>query len=180
MNIPNILTLFRIAASFVFLFYSFRGEWSIAFWIFCVAAFTDMVDGSIARLLRQRTRLGAVLDPMADKLLMFFGFVTLTKGHFIAWWLTTLVIMRDLLIVGGVFYLRRQKIPIVFRPTYLSKATTFFQIVTLFSALMVTRNQFFLQAYFPIIMAVTAGLTFITGMQYVRIGLRMLKSERAS
>ncbi len=186
MNLPNVLTLFRILAAFVFLYYALCGDWAVAFPIFCAAAFTDLVDGSIARLLSQRTRLGAFLDPMADKLLMLFGFLTLTLSHYVPLFLTILIIGRDLMIVLGLLFLKLKKVPLVYKPTYLSKCTTLFQILTVFSALFLTRGvpylektasgHFFLEAL-PSLMIMTAILTVTTAIQYSFIGWRMLHAK---
>ena len=185
LNLPNIITVFRIFASFVFLYYGLKREWAIAFPIFCIAAFTDMVDGTIARVLRQRTQLGGFLDPTADKLLMFFSFLVLTLNHILPVALTVAVYARDLLICIGLAILRYKKVPIIYRPTYLSKFTTLFQIITIFAALLMTQelSRFrgtiygkILYEGFPFVLATTALLTVTTGVQYFRIGLNMLKN----
>lgn len=179
LNLPNLLTASRVIASFFLLFCGLQRNWEAAFWLFGFAALTDMMDGALARLLRQRTRLGAFLDPMADKLLMFFSFLILTLGGWIPWFLTGLVIARDLFITLGVFYLRFKKIRIVYRPTYLSKMTTLFQIVTVLSAFWLVRESIhgtsgdFFQEILPVLIGITTLLTAVTGIQYYRIGKRM-------
>lgn len=178
LNLPNVLTILRILLAFVFLGFALQGNWRIAFPIFCIGAFTDLVDGSLARILRQRTRLGAFLDPMADKLLMFFGVLTLTLSHYLPLALTAVIIGRDLMIVIGLVIIRSKKIPILFRPTYLSKLTTFFQIVTIFSALVLTqRGSGFILRSLPFLMGITAILTLVTAIQYFRIGWGMLHAK---
>lgn len=190
MNLPNCLTIFRMVAAFVFLYYGLMRRWEIAFPIFCVAAVTDMVDGSLARLMRQRTRLGAILDPAADKLLMLLSFVALTRDRYLPLLLTALIIGRDLLIVGGMAFLSSRGIRIVVRPTYLSKTTTFFQIVTIFFTLLMAQNparagsadySSLVVEGAPgtnLIRGVTVLLTMATGIQYFRIGWRMLQNEK--
>jgi len=186
LNIPNILSLLRCAGSFVYLFFAIQGRWEIAFPIFVVAALTDMIDGTIARLMKQRTQLGAFLDPAADKLLMFFGFISLTVKHLLPVTLTGIVIARDLLITVGVLILRIKKVRIVFSPTYLSKLTTFFQILTIFSALLQTQQESrfntmihgkILTDWLPFFVGMTALLTLVTALQYLQIGIRMLREK---
>src|SRR5437762_13182350 len=82
LTIPNALTLLRLFAVPVFIYASFRGEYRLAFFIFAGAAVTDFLDGVIARRFNQRSRLGAVLDPAADKTMMVCGylFYTLRNG----------------------------------------------------------------------------------------------------
>ncbi len=171
-NLPNLLTLCGIPIAVAFLVYAIEGRWMIAFWLFVIGALTDMVDGTLARLLHKKTNTGAFLDPMADKLLMFFGFLTLTLNHLIPWWLFALVFARDLMISLGVFYLRSRKIPLVYHPTILSKATTFFQFLTVSLALYAAafgavRGEGYGQW-------ITGVLTAVTGVQYFTIGLKLL------
>ena len=184
MNLPNAISLIRSVAAFVFLYFALAGEWRIAFPIFWIAALTDMIDGSLARLLGQRTRLGAFLDPMADKLLMFFGFLSLTIHRILPLPLTGLVVARDLLIVLGLVFLKWRRVPVVYRPTYLSKATTFFQILTLLGGLLSTQgipaasyDRIFSVARL-LVQGVTALLTAATGVQYFRMGWRMLPNAK--
>ncbi len=186
MNLPNLVTCFRIVAAFIFLYFSALEKWDLAFPIFCAAAFTDLVDGALARLLHQRTKLGAFLDPTADKLLMLFSFVTLTVSHYIPLFLTFLVVARDLFIAFGLNTLLKKKIPVVYRPTYLSKVTTFFQILTVTIALLRTQHISlwidFQQStpwnilfdHFQIIILITTFFTLVTTFQYWRIGRRLL------
>ncbi len=182
LNAPNFLTFIRMIASFGVLVYGLQNRWEIAFPIFCLAAFTDMIDGTVARILGQRTRLGGFLDPTADKLLMFFSFLALTKGGYIPVPITGLVIARDLFISVGLAILKSRKAPIVYRPTYLSKATTFFQITTILAALLTTQKfalPFDLRngLIWNLILATTTVLTAATGVQYFRIGWNMLHSK---
>lgn len=184
LNLPNSLTLLRIVVSFIFLVFALQGNWRIAFPLFCAAAFTDLVDGSLARLLRQRTQLGAFLDPLADKLLMFFGFLTLTLNHFLPVALTALIVGRDLMIASGYLWIRSKKIPIFLRPTYLSKLTTLFQIITVCSALVLTQPAYVSSSFgskafqfLPTVIGITAVLTVMTTFQYFRIGWRIIHAK---
>lgn len=178
MNLPNLITCFRIIASFVFVFFGAQKRWEVALPIFCVAAFSDLVDGSIARLFHQRTQLGAFLDPVADKLLMLFGFVTLTLWGPLPVVLTFLVIFRDVMISAGVIYLRAKKISFISRPTYPSKITTLFQMLTVFLALFgIARRPLLSHDTQSIIWTVTGLLTTVTTVQYLRIGLRIKNAK---
>ena len=79
LTIPNILTLARLVAVPVFLVASFRGHYLLALALFIGAAVTDVLDGMIARRFNQRSRLGALLDPAADKTVMVCGFPALSR-----------------------------------------------------------------------------------------------------
>src|SRR5215208_2678433 len=103
LTIPNLLTLLRLLLVPCFIGASVEGMYTAAFVIFITAAATDVLDGMIARRLNQRSRLGAFLDPAADKLLMVSGYVFYTLRRLprvaIPDWLTFTVFSRDVLIV---------------------------------------------------------------------------------
>ena len=177
LNIPNALTLLRLLLIPVFLIASFRGMFFAAFVLFITAAVTDIFDGMIARRLNQRSSLGAYLDPIADKLLLSSSFVILAYKHAIAWWLTIMVLSRDilLLIVAAVIILISGYRP--FPPSLLGKATTFFQIILVFGAVfaagypgptIVEVNR--LLAY------LVAALTTVSGFHYSFVTARRLSS----
>ena len=187
-NIPNLLTLFRIAAAGLYLFLALQGMWREAFWVFTVAAVTDLVDGAIARFFHQQTPVGAFLDPAADKLLMFFGFLTLAVARAIPLPLFFVVLARDLMITLGVLFLAVRKAPVVFKPLFLSKIATLAQILFLFGMLASsagvsdTSSLFpswvnFLSRLLPILGWVVGGLVTVTGIQYFQIGWRISKTH---
>lgn len=185
-TIPNVLTLSRIILTAFFFSAGLQDQWSWALWLYTIAAFTDMIDGAIARLLHQKSRLGAFLDPMADKLMMLGGVVLLSLQGILPWWLMALIIGRDILIVFGVFYIQYRDIEIQFRPTLLSKGTTFFQILTIVVGLILAAIRHgvslpllltFGVGYYPWILGVTAAMTLITAVQYTRIGVRLLRNH---
>lgn len=103
LNVPIILTLFRvILIPFFVLSFYLLDEWSAFFTalIFMVAAFTDLFDGYLARLLKQTTRFGAFLDPVADKIMVTIALVLVVE-HYVVWWIsipTIIIISRELLI----------------------------------------------------------------------------------
>ncbi len=187
-TLPNFLTLLRIIGSFVFLYFSAVENWQVAFLIFGASALTDLIDGALARLLQQRTKIGAILDPMADKLLMFFSFMTLTSSGYLPIYLTSLVVARDLFISLGLRYLISQKAEIDYQPTLLSKMTTFFQILTVMTALMTTQTMYpqwqphkslLVKNSLTTFIVATAVLTALTFAQYFKIGLKILHATRA-
>src|SRR5678810_574281 len=103
LTIPNLITLLRLFLVPCFIGASIEGRYTVACSIFVFAAVTDILDGAIARRLNQRSRLGALLDPAADKLLMISGYVFYTLHRLpsvaIPKWLTFTVFVRDFLIV---------------------------------------------------------------------------------
>jgi CDP-diacylglycerol--glycerol-3-phosphate 3-phosphatidyltransferase len=135
-NTANAITLLRLALIpvFVALLLIYRPEAGLegvriaAFVVFVTAALSDGVDGYIARHYNQRTRLGAVLDPMADKLLTNISFVFLAVlpsfATRVPMWLPVIVLGRDITIASGSYLLNRYMGPLTVRPRILGKAAT--------------------------------------------------------
>lgn len=124
-NLPNLLTLIRAALAPLFVVLYARGETAPALAVFAAAATTDLLDGLAARLLDQRTALGTLLDPIADKLLEICALVALAARGQIPWWLPALVFSRDAAQLIGAALLRgtRHRVPIA--PTRIGKYATF-------------------------------------------------------
>ncbi len=171
-NLPNFLTASRILFAFAYLGLAWAQDWKPAFWVFIVAALTDMVDGTIARLMRQKTELGAFLDPVADKFLMFIGFVSLTAADFIPLGLTLLVFARDLMISVGVFYFKLRKFSMTYQPIFISKVTTLLQFTTLLAALWVATGK--VSPFRGVDLWATGFFTLLSGILYGRMGWRLL------
>lgn len=129
-TIPNLFTLLRVAMTPYILLELARGEYMIAGWTFGAAAFTDTLDGFIARRFGSESRVGLYLDPIADKLLLSSIYIGLMLGHAIPAWVVAVVFGRDLwiLLLSGIA-LRFTKYREL-RPSVWGKASTFAQIMT--------------------------------------------------
>jgi cardiolipin synthase len=142
-----------------------------ALWVFCVAAFTDVLDGLLARFLNQSSRLGALLDPIADKLLVLCALlVGILRGD-VPPWLAAIIIGRDAIMAVGVVLLatrwRDRHGPSAWRPTRVGKYAMFMQSVTIAVLIIdsaVGRPR--LRPYIEVAMIWTAVLTMIAGIQY--------------
>jgi cardiolipin synthase len=124
LNVPNALTVARLVLAPVFLWLYVLGDEDGALVAFAVAAATDALDGLAARLLRQQTRLGAFLDAAADKLLIGCALVALAIRGQVPWWLTGVVVGRDLLLAAGSAFLVAHRAPLPVRPTRIGKYAT--------------------------------------------------------
>jgi cardiolipin synthase len=133
LGLPNLITLTRLVAIPFISYYYLTGQFQWALLVLTYAGVSDLIDGGLARLLSARTKLGAILDPAADKALMLVCFTTLAVSRQIPVWLAAMVILRDVYIVIGVFILKFKYKKIYIRPTYISKMTTFFQLSLLFA-----------------------------------------------
>ena len=131
-TVPNQITLLRLGFLPFFLILISYEEYRWALLILVAAALSDGIDGLLARKLNQKSALGAYLDPIADKLLLSSSFVILAMKREIPWWMTIIVLSRDILIliVGAVIILISGYRP--FPPSLLGKATTMFQIILVF------------------------------------------------
>jgi cardiolipin synthase (CMP-forming) len=125
LNLANGLTLLRIALAPTFLVLYLHGDRVRALAAFAAAAATDVLDGLVARALRQHTRVGAFLDPIADKFLAACALFALSLGGQLPIWLPVLVVTRDLFQLLGAAVLRtlHQSIPVA--PTRIGKYATF-------------------------------------------------------
>lgn len=126
---PNLITLLRLCAVPAAVWLILQREMAWAFWLFVAAGISDAVDGFIAKRFGLRSRVGAVLDPVADKALLVSVYVTLGAIGILPSWLVILVVFRDVLIVGGVLTLYVLGEDVVIRPLFVSKANTTAQIV---------------------------------------------------
>ncbi len=128
-HIPNILSFARLAlAPYVFVLQTHR-QYTRVLWLFAILGITDVIDGFLARKFKATSRLGAYIDPLADKLLQSGMFVVLAVTGVIEKWLAVVVLGRDVLIlsVAGALYLwtKRRTFP----PSPWGKISTFVQIV---------------------------------------------------
>jgi cardiolipin synthase len=178
MNLPNILTILRILLIPVFinlLIYHYHG-WALA--IFLTAALTDSLDGLIARVANQRTRLGTYLDPMADKLLLTASFLALAILQIIPVWSAVIVVSRDLILILGALILHLTQTQMEILPTSLGKSTTALQLIYVTLVLVTAVIQGNTVTLFPVLVG-TVGLTILSGLHYIYRGIRHLNSEQA-
>ena len=173
-SIPNILTLIRILLTPVLVILLLRSMFHLALLVFFVAALSDGLDGLIARLFNQRTKLGAYLDPAADKLLLISAFVSLAVLSVIPGWLAVIVIARDVIIVMGlaIFTLTEKRYEI--RPTLASKCTTTIQLIIIFVSLFDPTHTKVALLH-PVLVWGTVGFTIFSGLHYIYIGMNILQ-----
>ncbi len=108
-----------------------QGSFGWALALFCIAGFSDGVDGYLAKRFDWHTRLGALLDPVADKLLIAGTFITLAYTQDIPLWLAAVVILRDVVIVVGATAYNFLVRPVEGEPTRVSKLNTALQLLFL-------------------------------------------------
>lgn len=176
-HIPNVITITRMVAALPLLYFLWQSEYRIAFWIAVLAGASDSLDGYLAKTFDWRTALGGLLDPIADKLLLCVCFIGLAWTKAIPLWLCVLVLGRDVVIVSGAWLWWKTIGPFKPMPSWISKLTTFFQIV--FVGLLLAQLAFgwvptlFLQCLFWSVVAFTVA----SGMDYfIRYGYRAIRA----
>jgi cardiolipin synthase len=127
--LPNLLCIVRMLLVYPAAHGILQGHYPAVLALFALAAFTDGLDGFLAKHFNWATELGKHLDPLADKLLLVSVFVCLSIAGLAPWWLTSLVLLRDLVIVSGAISYRVAFGPLQGRPTLPSKLNTFCQIM---------------------------------------------------
>jgi cardiolipin synthase len=182
-HVPNILTLIRLILVPCFLAASMQRMYVAAFVIFVTAAVTDILDGALARRFNVRSRLGAILDPAADKTLMVCGFIYYTFAArltvVIPGWLTFAVFIRDAFIALFA-YLMYTRIHIKrFPPSVPGKISTLLQAITL--AAVIGANGFApgLLGLARIMFRLSLAMTLFAGWGYMRRASEMLETEGA-
>lgn len=192
MTTANKITLARILTIPVFVamaVYYGRGvqtgqpqEWQrgLAILLFILAAASDGLDGYIARRYNQRTRLGLILDPIADKGLLLTGIITLSFSNWhyeFPLWFPILVISRDAVVVLGALLLHFINGRVQVRPSWIGKTATALQMAAIAFA-MLQPNQAELHAFswMDALVAAAGVFTFISGIGYVVDGIRQLQA----
>ena len=168
-QIPNILTLSRIGAAPILILLLRDENYSAALVLFIAAGITDGLDGWIAKRYNCTSQLGARLDPIADKVIIVSAYIMLVILGLIPFWLVTLVIFRDLVIVGGYLVLSTLDGHVSIEPTMTSKTNTLFQILLVIVALVENASWSFDFGLTPVMIIVVAASTFLSGIQYLWI-----------
>ena len=129
LNLPNLISFGRLLLVPLAISLILEGSYWAAFWVFVVVGISDALDGFIAKRFNRRTRLGALLDPLADKVLLVSVYVTLGIAGQLWPWLVVLVVFRDLMIIGGFLLIQAlAAMPKGFQPLFISKINTGVQV----------------------------------------------------
>jgi cardiolipin synthase len=174
LTLANAVTLARLGAVPAIIWLVLREDFAAAFWLFAAAGASDAVDGWLARR-RGATAVGALLDPVSDKVLLVSLYVTLAAVKVLPDWLAILVLFRDLVIVGGVLVLAFLGQKIAIRPLPISKLNTVLQIVLVLAALLQTAYPASLLghglwALSRLLIWLVAATTLVSGAAYILQG----------
>lgn len=178
MGLANWLTMLRIVLIPVVVTLLVYRRPGLALLVFCAAAATDLLDGWVARRRGLQSRLGAFLDPTADKLLLTACFMTLTYLKAVPFWITAVVITRDVMQVVGALLIQMVGARIEPRPTWAGKMATFFQVLTVLSGLLALAFRWKLSPN-PVLW-LAAFFTIVSFLQYIALGMRFLNAANAA
>jgi len=186
-TVPNLLTVVRMTLVPVFvslLFYQ-RFEWALA--VFVLAGVTDAFDGLLARRFDQKSQLGTILDPIADKLLLVTSFIVLALPSIIPqpiprhlpipFWVTAAVLSRDIFIIVGAAAINIVTGFRGFRPSWLGKANTFVQIAAIGYVLLAAFLEP-LRGFLPTVYTTVFAFAVISGIHYIFFVSRVMNEEK--
>lgn len=189
-TLPNLLTVVRMFLIPIFVICLYYQRFGWALFIFVSAGLTDGLDGMLARRFDQKSQLGTILDPIADKLLLVTAFVTLSLPAIInraalppphdnlhlpvPFWVTTAVISRDVFIVVGAAAINIVTGFRNFRPSWLGKANTFVQITAIVIILLATQFPVLRGYVLPTVYALVFAFAFFSGVHYIFHAARLL------
>jgi cardiolipin synthase len=184
LTLPNALTLLRLVLAPVFLWLYATGDVRRALPVFAVAAASDLLDGLAARLLRQHSRLGEIMDPIADKLLAFCALVALAWAGRLPVWLPALVVGRDAVIVAGAFLLQAMGVARRLRviPTRAGKYATFVLALLVVGELFCDLEATWLERLAPWLAALgllAAFFVVVSLLQYAGVFARAVRGHLA-
>jgi cardiolipin synthase (CMP-forming) len=174
-TLSNLLTVSRIIIAPVIVWGIFNKYWTLVFSLYIYAGLTDLVDGFLARLLKQETFLGKALDPVADKILIISSFLSLafidSPSFFIPKWFVFIVLLREAIILLGSLFLIKRNIDFKIKPTLWGKLTTLFQSIFIIWIFICYFFGWVPQKTYYITLALLTIFSVMAFIQYLKIGL---------
>ncbi len=171
-DIPNLISILRIFLSIPVVWMLLQHNFSIALILFALAGVSDGLDGYLAKHYGWQSRLGGLLDPLADKILLVLSVLSLGWLELLPSWLVFVVILRDLVIITGAFVYNFQVAELDAAPTLLSKFNTVVQIVLVLAVVLdqglISMPQLLMQG----LIFLTLATTILSGSNYVYVWSR--------
>lgn len=178
-HLPNLLTCLRVVLVLPIVWALLERQFSSALVLFAVAGVTDALDGFLARRFNWQSRLGAWLDPLADKLLLVSSFIVLAVIEALPWWLVLLVVIRDLVITLGaaLYYWWRQQLRM--QPLALGKLSTLLQVLCGFFSILQAAQLLQFTQWLSALVYLTGAVTLLSGLAYVVLWSQKFIATRA-
>ena len=178
--LPNAISLLRIVLVAPILWLILEGRFEFALVLFFVAGFSDGLDGYLAKTFNWHTRTGALLGPIADKLLVAGTFITLAAIGQIPLWLAAVVVLRDVVIIGGATAYNFLIKPVEGEPTRISKLNTVFELLFILFVLSRAGYGWPDQIGITILGAAILVTVVISGLDYVMSWSRRARASNAT
>jgi cardiolipin synthase len=166
-DIPNLITVFRFLLVTPVVWAMLDDRFGLALLLFGIAGLSDAIDGYLAKRNNWSSRLGAILDPLADKLLLVCAFVTLGWLGLIPLWLVALIILRDIIIVTGALVYHYKVEKITMEPSMVSKLNTFTQILLVFTVMFSRGIQALPDTWIDVLLYAVLVTTVWSGLGYI-------------
>jgi cardiolipin synthase len=180
-HLPNLITALRFLLIPVLVLLLVEQRFVAAFAVFVVSAISDLADGLIARHWNFRTRLGAIADPLADKLTMLAVTLVLASQAVVPLWLATAIVARDLVIVAGAVAFHFIVGRVEMAPSWLSKFNTVLEFSVLSALLADAARLIEVTAFLPPLFVLVTATIVGSGIHYVWTwGRRAVKSRRGA
>jgi len=177
--LPNAITIARIALVAPVIWSIIHAEYAMAFTLLFIAALSDALDGLLAKGFNWTTDLGAVLDPLADKLLMAGSFIAAVWAGLIPLWITVIVIARDAVIIAGALVYHWHVGDFKPQPSVLSKVNTFLQLLLVLTVVAQHFTGYVPRGAVLALVIAVAITTLSSGLDYfIRWGRRLARAPR--
>ncbi len=160
-NIPNLITLMRIILIPVYLYYFSKGNYTLAGILFSTSAFTDFLDGFIARKYNLTTKLGKILDPLADKITIISILIVLIVLDIIPGILATIILLRELIILIGSVLAYYFGVNNVIEPSKIGKLSIFLLYIALAARILGIKFTGM------VLLCIVIPLNIISGFKYI-------------
>lgn len=180
MTWPNFISLGRLFTTPVLIWLLLSGRTVAAFYVFILAGLSDILDGILARALKDHSIIGSYLDPIADKCLLTGAFIALGVKGLIPIWLIIFVTFRDAMIVGGAILLILLGKKLRVQPLLISKLNTLLQILLVVYVMGEKVWSFNFSYMLESLTSLTALTTFISGAGYVVLWVKIMKKDSLS
>lgn len=183
-TIPTLFTLARIFLTPVIVYSMVQQFWQQAFYLFLIAAVSDVIDGALARLCNAKTFLGGCLDALADKFLLLSCFATLafiqTPHFIIPRWFVIIALLKECILIIGSYIIFKMTGAVEIKPTFLGKATTFLHICFIIWFFFCYFFQWFPIKTYGLVLGILLTLLVTSLIQYISIGLCFIQEKRNS
>lgn len=183
LGVANSLTLFRVACVPIYVLFFLLQEYSVVLIVYLLGSLSDMVDGTIARLLKERSQFGAILDPIADKICMLTVFISLALVEIVPWWFIIVMLVRDVIVFTGFIFVRVNQVPYRIHALISSKVATFFETAAGALALIFLAFPRSTIGVYPVgdlvygSILVASVFILIATMQYLKVGIKLLHEK---